>query len=93
MRNNNNFPKSKFLMCLTTLKKTDEKNGKPVYQVISSEWKKCNGREFRQSYYEEIDNGIHHEIKIVNEKPTSFVVNQIYMLSTRDKVWIWVEEN
>ena len=89
MRDNSNFPKSSFLMCLTTLRKFEDKEG---YQVVKSEWKKCNGKEFRESFYEEIANGSSHTIEIVNQKPEKFVVNQVYMLATRDKVQVWVEE-
>lgn len=90
---NGRYPKSSFLMCLTTLEKVGESEGKPNYRVISSNWKKCRGRDFKNSLLEERQNGINHEIQIVNKKPEQFVVNQIYMLATRDKIWIWVEED
>lgn len=85
------YPKSSFLMCLTTLEKVEETEGKPQYKVISSNWKKCSGKDFKDSLFEERQNGIIHEIQIVNKKPEQFVINQIYMLATRDRVWIWTE--
>lgn len=98
MGTNKNYPKSSFLMCLTTLKKVEVQfeNQEPEtwqYKVISSNWKKCSGREFKKSLEEERQNGIKHSIQIVDKKPEKFVINQIYMLATRDRVWIWVEED
>ena len=87
------YPKSSFLMCLTTLKRIEGLEPNTwSYKVVSSKWKKCNGREFRNSLKEERMNGINHSIQIVSEKPEKFIVNQIYMLPTRDRVWVWVED-
>lgn len=84
------YPKNKFLLCITKLEKTD--NETMPYKVISSEWNKVNGKEFRNSIYEDRKNGIKRTVEIVNQKPEKFVVNQIYMLATRDRAWIWTEE-
>lgn len=93
MRSNEIYPKSSFLMCLTLLKKVEGTAPDTWnYKVISSNWKKCNGKEFRNSLEEERMNGINHSIQIVSEKPEKFIINQIYMLPTRDRVWVWVED-
>lgn len=91
------YPKSKFMMCITTLRRVDvqgpdEKTDTFQYQVLGSHWEKGNGKQFRNSIYEDRANGINRTIQIVNEKPEKFIINQIYMLPTRDRVWIWVEE-
>ena len=89
MNNEELYPKSSFLMCVTTIRKTDIEN---KYEVISTNWRKCSGKQFRDSFFEERANGANHSIQIVNEKPDKFIVNQLYMLPTRDRVWVFVEE-
>ena len=90
------YPKSKFMMCITTLRRVDVENsdGSPAqkFQVLGTHWEKGNGKQFRNSIYEDRANGINRTIQIVSEKPEKFIINQIYMLPTRDRVWIWVEE-
>ena len=98
MNDENLYPKSKFLMCITTLRKVEVQMGDDdsktwQYQVVDSKWKKCNGKEFRESFFESQKGGENITIQIVNSRPEKFTINQIYMLSTRDRVWVWVEED
>lgn len=92
------YPKSKFLMCITTLRRVevqdpnDEEKTTWQYQVLGSKWIKSNGKEFRESIYESRGGGENIKIEIVNQKPEKFKINQIYMLPTRDRVWVWIEE-
>ena len=99
MNNRELYPKSKFKLCLTKLRKVEVQesednieNENKHYKVVNSEWQNGNGKEFRLSIQEDRKNGINRTIEVVNEKPENFVINQIYMLSTRDRVWIWTEE-
>ena len=97
MNDNTIYPKSSFLMCITTLRKVeiqkDDSESKTwQYQVVESKWKKCNGKDFKKSFFESRDNGENITIQIVNERPEKFVINQLYMLATRDRMWVWVEE-
>lgn len=85
------YPMSKFRMCITKVKE-EEDGGEKTLKVVSQEWVQGNGKEFRESLFEDANRGIHREIKIVTEKPKEFAFNQIYMLATRDVVWIWVKD-
>jgi hypothetical protein len=51
-----------------------------------------NGDQFRESLYESRNGGENIKIEIENQKPEKFKINQIYMLPTRDRVWVWFEE-
>lgn len=98
MNDENLYPKSKFLMCITTLRKVEvqmDDNDPETwqYQVVDSKWKRCNGKEFRESFFESREGGENITIQIVNSRPEKFAINQIYMLPTRDRVWVWVEED
>ena len=97
MNDKNIYPKSSFLMCITTLRKIEiqkDNSEKKTwqYQVVESKWKKCNGKDFRESFLESRDGGENITIEIVNKRPEKFVINQLYMLATRDRMWVWVEE-
>ena len=94
-KSNRIYPKSNFKMCITTIKENPDEIGEKHFKVISSEWIDCKGADFRKSLDEDYKNGIKHEIEIVYEKPKTFVFNKIYVLATRDKVWVWKlnEEN
>ena len=81
------YPKSKFRFHLTKLRKVEEEDGKERFAVVSSEIIQGNGKKFRESLY-----GTSAHIEVVNEKPERFKLNQIYMLATRDVVWLWAEE-
>ena len=81
------YPKSKFRFHLTKLRKVEDEEGKERFAVVSSEIIQGNGKKFRESLY-----GTSAHIEVVNEKPERFKLNQIYMLATRDVVWLWAEE-
>lgn len=81
------YPKSKFRFHLTKLRKVEDEEGKERFAVVSSEIIQGNGKKFRESLY-----GTGAHIEVVNEKPERFKLNQIYMLATRDVVWLWAEE-
>lgn len=81
------YPKSKFRFHLTKLRKVEDEEGKERFAVVSSEIIQGNGKKFRESLY-----GTDAHIEVVNEKPERFKLNQIYMLATRDVVWLWAEE-
>ena len=81
------YPKSKFRFHLTKLRKVEEEDGKERFAVVSSEIIFGNGKKFRESLY-----GTSAHIEVVTEKPERFKLNQIYMLATRDVVWLWAEE-
>ena len=81
------YPKSKFRFHLTKLRKVEEEDGKERFAVVSSEIISGNGKKFRESLY-----GTSAHIEVVTEKPERFKLNQIYMLATRDIVWLWAEE-
>lgn len=87
------LPKSKFRMCITTMKKTTGEDGKEGYVVVGSKWVQGNGAKFRRDYFESKENGEALSVEVVNEKPEKFKINQLYMLRTRDVIWCWVEEN
>lgn len=87
MEEKNLYPKSKFRFHLTKLRKVQDKDSKEKFIVVSSEIISGNGKRFRESLY-----GTNVDIEIVNEKPEKFKLNQIYMLATRDVVWLWAEE-
>lgn len=87
MEEKNLYPKSKFRFHLTKLRKVENEDGKEKFIVVSSEIISGNGKRFRESLY-----GTNVDIEIVNEKPEKFKLNQIYMLATRDVVWLWAEE-
>ena len=81
------YPKSKFRFHLTKLRKVEDEDGKERLAVVSSEVISGNGKKFRESLY-----GTSAHIEVVTEKPERFKLNQIYMLATRDVVWLWAEE-
>lgn len=87
MEEKNLYPKSKFRFHLTKLRKVENEDGKEKFIVVSSEIIHGNSKRFRESLY-----GTNVHIEIVNEKPEKFKLNQIYMLATRDVVWLWAEE-
>lgn len=84
------FPKAKFRMKIAALEKIETEDG-PTYKVVNSKWVKGNRKEFMDSIFEDLDNGIERTIEVVNEEPKKFKINQIYMLATRDVVWIYME--
>ena len=86
------YPMSKFRLCITKVRETEE-DGENKFKITSQEWVQGNGKQFRESLFEDANRGIHREIKIVSEKPNEFAFNQIYMLATRDVVWIWTLED
>lgn len=81
------YPKSKFRFHLTKLRKVEDEDGKERFAVVSSEIISGNGKKFRESLY-----GTSAHIEVVTQKPERFKLNQIYMLATRDVVWLWAEE-
>lgn len=91
LKDENVYPKAKFRMKVTTLEKQETENG-PAYKVINSEWIKGNAKQLRESVRAEIAEGKTRTIEIVNEEPKKFKINQIYMLRTRDVVWIYKEQ-
>ena len=84
------FPKAKFRMKVSSLEKVETDEG-PSYKVAKSEWVKGNGKQFRDSIREDLENGMDRTIEVVNEEPKKFKINQIYMLATRDVVWVYIE--
>ena len=87
MEENSLYPKSKFRFHLTKLRKVEDEDGKERFVVVSSEIISGNGKKFRESLY-----GTEAQIEVVTKKPERFKLNQIYMLATRDVVWLWGEE-
>lgn len=87
MGENSLYPKSKFRFHLTKLRKVEDEDGKERFVVVSSEIISGNGKKFRESLY-----GTETQIEVVTKKPERFKLNQIYMLATRDVVWLWGEE-
>lgn len=87
MGENSLYPKSKFRFHLTKLRKVEDEDGKERFVVVSSEIISGNGKKFRESLY-----GTGAQIEVVTKKPERFKLNQIYMLATRDVVWLWGEE-
>ena len=85
MGENSLYPKSKFRFHLTKLRKVEDEDGKERFVVVSSEI--ISGKKFRESLY-----GTEAHIEVVTKKPERFKLNQIYMLATRDVVWLWGEE-
>lgn len=85
------FPKSKFRMKVTEMEKQETDNG-PAYKVTKSQWIKGNRREFIESIAEDLTNGIDRTIEVVNREPEKFKINQIYMLATKDVVWVYMEK-
>lgn len=81
------YPKNKFRFHLTKLRKVEDEDSKERFTVVSSEIISGNGKKFRESLY-----GTSAHIEVVTEKPERFKLNQIYMLATRDVVWLWAEE-
>lgn len=81
------YPKSKFRFHLTKLRKVEDEDDDKRFVVVSSEIIQGNGKQFRESLY-----GTDTHIEVVTEKPDHFKLNQIYMLATRDVVWLWAEE-
>ena len=81
------YPKSKFRFHLTKLRKVEDEDGKERFAVVSSEIISGNGKKFRESL-----SGTSAHIEVVTKKPERFKLNQIYMLATRDVVWLWGEE-
>lgn len=81
------YPKSKFRFHLTKLRKVEDEDGKERFAVVSSEIISGNGKKFRESL-----SGASAHIEVVTKKPERFKLNQIYMLATRDVVWLWGEE-
>lgn len=89
------FPKANFKMFVTALEEVidEEDSEKKSYKVKDTEIFSYSGRKFFDEILEDEENGIKHEIEIVDEKPENFVVNKLYMLRTRDKIWTWVVVN
>lgn len=90
-RDLNVYPKAKFRMKITTLEKQETENG-PAYKVLNSEWVKGNAKELRESIKAELAEGKNRTIELVDEEPKKFKINQIYMLRSRDVVWIYKEQ-
>lgn len=87
------FPKSHYKMKITYLSKKKNEQGEEYFKLLNSIWVKGNGKKFRDSVFEDRQNGINRTIEIVNEPPLKFKFNQIYMLPTRDVLWIYVERD
>lgn len=82
------FPMSKFRLCLTKVK--EQEDGR--FKEVDRQWIDGNGKQFRDSFLEDNGKGVKRSIKLVNEKPIEFIFNQIYMLPTRDVMWIWIKD-
>lgn len=87
------YPKSKFRMCITTMKKVDTDDGHSTYVPSNSKWVKYSGKKFREDFIESRDGGEKLSIEVVNAKPEKFRLNQIYMLRNREVVWVWTSED
>lgn len=87
------FPKSHYKMKITYLSRQKNEKGEDTFKLLNSVWIKGKGKEFRDSIFEDRAKGINRTIEIVNEPPLKFKLNQIYMLPTRDTLWIYVERN
>ena len=85
------FPKSNFRMKITVLERKDREDEKQGFRVVETKWVKGNGKNFRDSIYKDRKNKISRTIQIVNQEPVKFVFNQLYMLPTRDVVWVFIE--
>lgn len=86
------MPKSKFRMCITTMREIPEETGEKHFQLVKSEWVDARRKEFQDDLMKEFQAGHERNIEIVFEKPDKFVFNQLYMLATRDVMWVWVLE-
>ena len=81
-------PKANFRMKLTVL----EKNEDGSMKVVGEKWIKGSRREFMDSLREDRENGTVRTIEVVDQKPENFKLNQIYMLRSRDVVWVYMEK-
>lgn len=83
------MPAHKCRMCVTTMREVPDGTGDNHFETVSCEWHDINGHQFRLDLTEDYKKGIKREIEIVYEKPKTFVFNRIYLLATRDTMWVW----
>ena len=82
--------KSHFIMSLILVKREINEDGEGVFKVIDSKNENVRASDFQKSLQEDRDNGVEHEIKMVNAKPTNFQFNVIYVRADGERVWVWL---
>lgn len=86
------MPAHKCRMCVTTMREVPDEKGSRHFQKVKDEWVNINGHEFRKNFMNDERNGIERKIELVHEKPEKFAFNVIYLLATRDVMWVWTLE-
>lgn len=86
------MPLHKCKMCVIKMREIPDGKGDQHFQKISETWVDVNGKQFRKDLLEDAKKGITRDIEIVYEKPTQFVFNKIYLLATRDRMWVYTLE-
>lgn len=84
--------KSKVLMSLTLLEKVEDEEGKTSLKIVDNQLFTMSGKELRTSLEEDDLAGVKHKVEIVNEKPTQFQINGIYILADGKKVWAYAQK-
>ena len=87
---NNIMPKSHFKLIITTVNEVSHEGGDKHFQIVDEEIIDYSGNQFKKDFLNEIQAGKDRTIEIVNEKPVQWRFNQLYMLPTRDRMWVWV---
>lgn len=80
-------------MSIILVKREIDNEGKGIFKVIDSKNEKIRASDFQKSLQEDRDNGIEHEMKMVNAKPTNFQFNVIYVRADGERVWVWLLDN
>lgn len=84
--------KSKILIKVTKLKKV-ELEGKISLKAVDNKTIKMSGKEFKKDLTADTLAGNKLTVEIVNEAPTQFQINAIYILANGQKAWIFVKDN
>lgn len=82
--------KSHFIMSIILVKREIDEEGKGIFKVIDSKNENVRASDFQKSLQEDRDNGIDHELKVVNAKPVNFQFNVIYVRADGERVWAWI---
>lgn len=89
---NKNLLKSSFLITITLMEKVEDEEGNSTLKVIDTISEKMSRTNFIYDINEDERNGIEHEFEIVQEKPTNFVLNKIYVLADGSRMWVYLEK-
>lgn len=82
--------KSHFIMSIILVKREINEDGEGIFKVIDSKNENVRASDFQKSLQEDRDNGVEHELKIVNAKPVNFQFNVIYVRADGERVWAWI---